>query len=188
MGARSPLRGFQLLIDEYEQFLDHSTKKYNGSLANNMADKRKRLVYISKAITSHENMVQRVRTRKTYIGLTMSLPKREFIYWWIIQRRFFKGSKATVGRIDHNKGYSFDNIRMETLSDNVLEAADRCNFGSRLTPATKLKIYHKGTHVAYASSIAQACFYCDLSPKTIYNILSGKTKKPKKWSFEKVGT
>ncbi len=58
---------------------------------------------------------------KHYLGLDVNYSSRDFIGWWIhnLNKKVWKD--PTVGRIDHSKGYSFDNIEMQERSDNSKE-------------------------------------------------------------------
>lgn len=62
-------------------------------------------------------------------GLTVEYGSREFVGWWIYNLSLKDWKKPTCGRIDHSKGYSFDNIKMEELADNSKEVFER--LGSR---------------------------------------------------------
>lgn len=59
-------------------------------------------------------------------GIRVLYSPREFIPWFVDRYSKFKGKKASVGRIDHSKGYYLDNIEMIELSDNVKERNTRC--------------------------------------------------------------
>lgn len=66
---------------------------------------------------------QRLRARQ--LGFTVEYSSKEFIEWWIenLDKREWKS--PTTGRIDHSKGYSFDNIEMQERSDNTAEVHRR---------------------------------------------------------------
>jgi hypothetical protein len=59
-------------------------------------------------------------------GFTVDYSKRDFIAWYLHHIKLFKGKNPSVGRIDHSIGYSFDNIRIESLEDNSMERIIRC--------------------------------------------------------------
>lgn len=58
-------------------------------------------------------------------GIEVKYSVREFIGWYLHCRRRFKGKTATVGRIDHDKHYCFENILMLDSAENSREAMTR---------------------------------------------------------------
>jgi hypothetical protein len=58
-------------------------------------------------------------------GLSVSYSSREFIGWWLKNIVEFKGINPQCGRIDHSKGYSFDNIVIQSRYENLKEKWDR---------------------------------------------------------------
>lgn len=57
--------------------------------------------------------------------ISVHYSSREFIGWFLRERKNFSGKKPIVGRIDHDKGYSLDNIKLETRTESSLEMLDR---------------------------------------------------------------
>lgn len=142
--------------DEYEKYLDHDRKIYTGKRYSSNKESIDIMKLIKKGSICYRSM--KVRTSddsklKKYAGLGVHFSQREFLYWWIIQNRFFKMNISTVGRIDHSKGYYFDNIILQEKSDNSKEARIRNgqNFQSR-----KVNIFYSGALIAEASSLYQA--------------------------------
>ncbi len=60
-------------------------------------------------------------------GIRVRYAAREFIGWWMHQLKRFRGKDPTVSRIDHEKDYCFENIRVESRSDNMREVHTRIN-------------------------------------------------------------
>lgn len=54
-------------------------------------------------------------------GIRVEYTRQEFIDWFISEYPKFNGEKPSVGRIDHSKSYSLNNIRFESTSDNSME-------------------------------------------------------------------
>ena len=59
-------------------------------------------------------------------GIKVIYPTRYFIGWYLKEaKRFKKGEKISIDRIDHNGNYMFNNIRLVTRSENSREMARR---------------------------------------------------------------
>lgn len=93
---------------------------------------------------------------------------REFIGWWLEQMKTYSGKKPSVSRIDHSKGYSWDNFIIEELSENTRECAKRI----RLHDKTKRRVfvYRKDNGAltgSFSSATSAASFFginhCHLS-------------------------
>lgn len=85
-----------------------------------------------KAITCFHNQRRRCYTKSNprykdngAKGVSVEYTKDQFIDWFIKNYTEFGGSKPSVGRIDHSKSYSLDNIRFESIADNSLERINR---------------------------------------------------------------
>lgn len=81
------------------------------------------------------------KSYKTYggRGLVVSYSTKEFIGWFLENTKHIPDNELTswhVGRIDHNKGYSFENIIMQTAKENLNEV--HLNGGSG---APRKKVY-----------------------------------------------
>lgn len=74
-------------------------------------------------------------------GITVEYTLRQFIAWYLIEIEKYEGVAPSVGRIDHSKGYSFDNIKIESLSDNVKERIRRVG---PTKPRKAVKIFKGG--------------------------------------------
>lgn len=58
-------------------------------------------------------------------GVRVEYSHREFVGWWLENVITREWKSPTVGRLDHSKGYSFDNIEMQERSENSLERLRR---------------------------------------------------------------
>lgn len=173
------------MFDIYEQWLDHDKKEFTGSLSNWESPNKQTDPHIRAAIQRFKNAKTRCSNAKlypTYQGIKVEFSLREFIYWWIVQNRFFKFNRVTLGRIDHSKNYTIDNIKLEEYSENSIEARERTQ--SSPWDAKRINIYHKGTHVAVAKSISQAAKYIDCGANSVKKSAENNYKVKKIWSFQ----
>lgn len=58
-------------------------------------------------------------------GIRVEYSSRDFIGWYLAEYKKRKWISPTVGRIDHSKNYSFENIEMQEALDNSRERTDR---------------------------------------------------------------
>lgn len=56
---------------------------------------------------------------------------REFVAWWLEELSHFEGEDPTCGRIDHSRGYSWDNICLQSRAENSRECALRLRKGTK---------------------------------------------------------
>jgi hypothetical protein len=83
-----------------------------------------------KALVTYGNMRNRTRNPnvakdKNYLGLSVDIDSRDFIGWFIAHYNSRSWKMASVGRIDHSRGYSLDNIEMQEMSENSKERIRR---------------------------------------------------------------
>jgi hypothetical protein len=122
----------------YQSRLPDHIRQYNGLTSSNL------LTGPSKAASiCYDNQMRRCYTKtnprykdKGARGINVSYSKKDFMAWYIHHINLYKGDNPSVGRIDHNKGYSFDNIKIESLKDNSLERIKRVG-----TTRQKIKVY-----------------------------------------------
>ncbi len=66
-------------------------------------------------------------------GITINISKDEFVAWMYLMKPVHesivaKGEKSSIDRIDENKGYTIDNIRLISLHENIENRYGRkCN-------------------------------------------------------------
>ncbi len=124
---------------------------------------------IQKAIWSYEQQVSRCGNKKNPYykhygakGLSVEYSCKEFISWWLQEKSNFRGKIPTVSRIDHDKGYSFDNIKMEDKGKNTAErnvrVCSRATFAFRYPTYEFLGLFRSGRAAARHFGIAQ----CDV--------------------------
>lgn len=83
-------------------------------------------------------------------GIRVEYTSAEFVAWFLEHAPKFKGEMLTVGRKDHNKSYSFRNIRLENNADNARERIVRAG---NPNPGCRVLCFQQGrrTKVIYAS-------------------------------------
>jgi hypothetical protein len=90
-------------------------------------------------------------------GIQVKYSSREFVSWWLywIEQINFPKDQATCGRINHDGDYCFDNIKMESKSENSRETVMRND---------PFSINHKGFFVE------MLCKKCNCSLRTYQSI------------------
>lgn len=118
-----------------------------------------------------------------YKGKPVEFTKQQFLYWWIIQNRFFRMDRPSVGRIDHSKGYSFNNIELQSCSDNTKEVNHRAGLGSK---PIKVNIYKNNQLFAISPSLSDAAALTKVKLNAVFHRVSGRYDTPMNgWSFRK---
>lgn len=106
---------------------------------------------------------------------TREYSSREFVAWWLQNIKKKKWKDPTCGRIDHSKGYSFDNIIMQERVDNIRERNTRLgNPGNRHRSVTSYT--HQGRKLKTFKSKVEAAAYYKINVKTVYNHCMRRTK------------
>lgn len=173
------------LIDEFEPFMNHDTKTYDGQMERRKNNK----VYcdnpmFKRSIAAYSNIKRRIKSDSSYKGLSFEISRRELTYWFIVQHRFFKLKSPSVGRIDHSKGYTIDNIKLEELSDNTKEMCERVGPRGPMKPR-KVNIFSKkGDLIAVARSSIQASYCTGTNQGCVSAVCRGVKKAAKGWRFE----
>lgn len=159
----------------------HELNLYSGSI--NPIDLPKG--HIKSAVVCFHNQRRRCYNKKnprykTYgaNGITVEYSLREFVTWYLQNIKTFKGKNPCVGRIDHLKNYSFENIRFESLAENSLE---RINRVGTTRPKRKVIIidYDSGEQIFIADSVKMAGQVSGVSEKHIPKYCRGKLKRSK---------
>jgi len=58
-------------------------------------------------------------------GIKVEYGSREFVHWFLLELKKFKGKDPVVSRLDHSKNYCFSNVRLETRVDNSIDSHKR---------------------------------------------------------------
>jgi hypothetical protein len=103
---------------------------------------------------------------------------RDFIGWYLSEYKRLKcKGRYDVARKDHSKSYSFDNIVLQPVRENVLERNERCGRPER---SRKVRM-HLFRGIFTFDSIKSAEEETGINRKTIYNHCTGRTKNP--WKY-----
>lgn len=171
--------------DVYEQWLDHDKKEFTGSLSNWESPNKQTDNFIRNGIARYKSARNRCygsdERYKSYKGLEVEFTSRQFLYWWIIQHRFFKLKKPSLGRIDHSKNYSLDNIVLQEHSENSIEARERTK--SSPWKSRPINVYYKGINVAIGKSFTQIAKLIGCHENSIKRSCTDGFKVKKQWSF-----
>jgi hypothetical protein len=115
---------------------------------------------------------------------------REFLGWWLFHTKDWPhlNDKPTAGRIDHKKGYSFDNMRVEPMTENSRESMmrNKTNVRQSIRYGQKIMVFDRGhQHIATFSSIRDAAKTMGISQRLMQFRIRGKYKQTNhKFIFE----
>ena len=119
-------------------------------------------------------------------GIRVEYSFDELFEWFQEQYKQFSSvpiSKLSIGRVDHSKNYSLDNIKLETVSNNSKERNKR--LGTVIPPKKVLiKNYETNEPVKIADSVTEAAVFAGDSKGHVARVLSGSRKSAKGYSFE----
>lgn len=105
---------------------------------------------------------------------------REFIGWYVYEFSKKTWEDPTVGRIDHSKNYSFDNIEMQERGDNTKEMIRRRGHNARCAqPCIKIVAYKDGNFFGSYPSTYEAGKGTGHHHMTVSRISRGLYKKTK---------
>lgn len=116
-------------------------------------------------------------------GIKVYYSVREFIGWYVLNAQFFNGEKLSVGRIDHDKGYFFENIMVQEMAENSRESAIRnnlCRFGFERKKELIAFDPIKKEEIKSFASIREAARFYGVSQRLIQFLVRGKYKSSKK--------
>lgn len=107
-------------------------------------------------------------------GIRVEYSSREFVTWYLEQIKKFKGDKPSVGRIDHSKNYSLDNIEMVTCSENSKEMIRRCGAPDK---RKFIEISKNQKIIAIVLGLSKASEVTGISPSQICGLIKGYCKR-----------
>ena len=105
---------------------------------------------------------------------------RDFMGWWLKELESFKGTIPTCGRIDHSRGYFWDNIEMQDKSENSREVRQRTKYRRGGRPIKKVVASLDGEPVLCFRTQKDAAEAFCVGSITIAKIMSGKIKASSK--------
>lgn len=106
-------------------------------------------------------------------GVKVEYSIREFIGWWIDRQKVLNLTKPSVGRIDHNSNYSFENIELVEISENSSEMLKRVG---NPVPKKRLLMLFKDEPFISFGSIADASFFLKKTHQSIILYCRGQRK------------
>lgn len=115
-------------------------------------------------------------------GIEVEYSSVEFVKWWVKQLKTSFWKSPTVGRIDHAKNYSFDNIKMEERSDNSKERMARIGRKGMHPPTRAIILIDMktGSVLNEYVSLSEAQKHTGISVGNIYSICRGLRKGTRK--------
>lgn len=133
---------------------------------------------------TEEQLIQRAkqafRNQKRRKGVSYKL--KDFVNWYLQQACVLSLKSPSVGRIDHNKRYSFDNIILQELGDNVRERLYRR--GNPGKTHKKVQVYFKNKLIKEFDSHIAAANFCGVTRETVWRHCSGRRKSTKGIHFK----
>ncbi len=112
--------------------------------------------------------------QKCKIGVRYS--QKDFITWYVKEHRKKKLKRPEVGRRDHSKPYSFDNVDLIERTDNLKERNARCGNPGRKHKAV-CAFSLTGRRLGKFVSKVEAAKKFGVSEKTVYNHCQGRTSR-----------
>ncbi len=113
-------------------------------------------------------------------GITVGYCSRAFIGWWLVKMESFLGDDPTVGRIDHNKGYFFENIKIESRGDNTREQMSRHGNPGELRAKPVVAIRKSNNRIiGVYKSQRDAAKHTGVSQAQIQRMLTGQSVGPR---------
>lgn len=115
-------------------------------------------------------------------GIKVEYSVREFIGWYLYCKAITDCKISTVYRLDHSKGYNFNNIMMADSSENSLEAFIRNKLYIQDDVCREVVALDKktGNIVLQFPSIREAARQLNCSQRLIQFLIRGVYKKSKK--------
>lgn len=108
-------------------------------------------------------------------GIRVEYDSSEFIGWWLDNIKKRKWKDPTVGRIDHDKNYCFENIEMQERSDNSMERYVR--HGVVFDCSKPVLALKDGKIIKRFKSASAAADHFDKPNSTIVRICNGQLNK-----------
>lgn len=108
----------------------------------------------------------------------------EFVGWWLEQIKTFSGKVPSVSRLDHSRGYSWDNFRMDPKSENSRESGSRNKQKMRQRLGKRVFIFRDdGIFTGIIPTISDTARFFGVSQRMIQLVLSGRRKPGKNIGF-----
>lgn len=161
-------------------------KPYTGTL-NTRSDKMTKVVRRAQGVFNGQRqrcINKNVKHYKNYgaRGIRVQYTARDFIGWYLseIEKRKFK--MPSVGRIDHDKDYSFDNIQMVEQAENAREMYHRTG-GNKEVQKRAVVLVH-GDECYKFSSVKEAAEFAGVTQVRISQAARSEQKKKIKLAWD----
>lgn len=116
---------------------------------------------------------------------------REFMGWFLEETKNWsydiRGNGPSVSRLDHAKGYSWDNFIVEPMKENSRESSHRNRLGpkTRMKTGKKVLVYRKdGVFTGQIPNIRCAAQFFGVSQRMVQFLVRGKVKTCRKINFD----
>lgn len=161
-------------------------KVYSGKLGRDMSKYPKDVL---KAYRAWDNIFSRCyvktnRSFKTYgsVGIKMEFSRKELIGWYLEEIKKFKGENPCIGRKDHSKNYSLNNIEIQSISENSKERIIRLGTPFKSKPVSAISTKNGKLIKTFLSCKAAALYY-KISKSTVHRQLKGDSISSKYFTF-----
>lgn len=105
-------------------------------------------------------------------GVQIQYSSRDFVSWWLTNLAKRKSwDTPTVGRIDHNGHYCFENIEMQERVENSTERMNRLG---PYRVDIEVAVYKNGKFLARFSSYNEAAEFCKIHSATVSKLANRK--------------
>lgn len=102
-------------------------------------------------------------------GIKVLYEREEFVEWYVKERSNYVGKNPSIGRLDHNGHYCFENIRMESMHENITEMRARNDGNKKKKKKVGLFSKKTGECIAEFPSMYDCARELDVSVTLIKN-------------------
>lgn len=163
-------------------------KLYSGSLhkkvLNNGPKEVRRALYVYRGQLLRCNNVN-APNYKWYgaKGISVEYTAREFIGWYLVKiKKYKKTTRPSVGRIDHSKNYSLENIELISSAENCKETITRNGPPRGYRPVIMISVKTKGV-IAEFNSIKEATDFFKFKNNKIIQQCRRESLRPRAESY-----
>ena len=161
--------------------------EYNGPLVLNKMPYNVRKIYMAWRCQRDRCYNAGARSYRWWgkKGIRVKYSSRDFINWYLKEsKKFNHDEDIVVSRIDHNGHYEFRNIKLETRSENSIEAFNRNK--SKMGRNIQIVDIKTNSTIATVFGTIEAEKVTGINRGNISRYLSGEYKTSKKYKFVEV--
>lgn len=156
-------------------------RKYCGILNERKMPRDVRAAYVS-WLNQRRRCYDKTHKQYAYYGakgIEVKYESRDFIGWWISNLKTFKGEIPTVGRIDHAGHYCFENIELQSKSDNSKEMNIRRRLAHKVEKKKPVRMlcYACDSKIADFKSVQEASAQTGIHMSIISGIANGRHRR-----------